>query len=215
MTLIADGIDEFELANRPPPKKRMTEKEFLNWVGEKTRAEWVGGEVIMMSPVNLDHARISSFLARVLAEFVEAGDLGEVIPGEFLVRLGGAQPQDRLPDLLFVSTRRQRRLKHTYVEGAPDLIIEVVSPDSVARDLRDKYLAYEAGGVDEYWVVDPIHRQLEAYALGRDKKYRRLAESEGAVASKLLKGFFLKPVWVFAPKPISPSKALKEMGIRG
>lgn len=168
----------------------------------------------MMSPVNLDHARISGFLFKVLSRFVDANNLGEVLPGDFQVRLGGRQRQRRVPDVIFISKKRLTALRPTYLDGPPDLAVEVISPDSTARDYRDKYLAYQAAGVAEYWVVDPITRRLEVYSLGRGKRYQKLAEVDGKVESRVLRGFFIRPEWVLSLRLANPWKVLKEMGIR-
>ena len=124
-----------------PPDKRMTEAEFEAWYRgfEQVRAEWVDGEVVVMSPVNLGHMRLGEFLFRVLGDFVEAHDLGEVHGAEFLCRFqAGSRLVQRLPDLWFVVKDRLPLLQSTYLNGAPDLVIEIVSPDSLSRDYREK-----------------------------------------------------------------------------
>ena len=112
--------------NEPSPP-RMTEEEFLAWCDEDIRAEWVDGEVFVMSPVNLDHSRLFKFLLTLLDGFVQFRDLGEILGSEYLIRMPN-KPRMRLPDILFVAKERLHLLKRTYLDGAPDLIVEIVSP---------------------------------------------------------------------------------------
>lgn len=213
------GMDEealWDLAERlngrPVPGLRMSEQEFEAWCDEDVKAEWVDGEVVLMSPENTEHIEVAQWLFRVTVDFVESRDLGQVISREFQVRLP-RQRRRRGPDLLFVAKDRLNLLKGTYFDGAPDLIAEVVSPDSVSRDWREKYLEYERAGVREYWVADPLSSRVEAYALGKGKKFQAIAESEGRITSTVLPGFCLRPAW-FWTRP-RPRTVLKELGVRG
>lgn len=173
----------------------MTEAEFMEWIDESTRAEWVDGEVVMMAPANLDHADFSGWLYSLVREFVNRRQLGRVYGTEVLVRLP-RQRRRRLPDLLFVAAEREAILKRTFVDGAPDLVMEVVSPDSVSRDWRDKYLEYERARIREYWIIDRQNDRVEAYSLSRSGKYQPIPIQDGKIHSGVLKGFFLRIEWV-------------------
>ena len=191
----------------------MTEQEFEAWCDEDVRAEWVDGEVVVMSPVNRIHNALNIWLLHVVGDFVEHHDLGEVFGIEMQLRLAEQQVR-RNPDLFFVSKARLNLVKATYMEGAADLAMEIISPDSESRDWRDKYIDYEAAGVREYWVLDPSSKRLEAYTLTRARKYKRLDETDGRVASKVLRGFHLRSDWVFRSPLPKVATALKELGVR-
>jgi Uma2 family endonuclease len=202
------------LKGRPVPGVRMTEQEFEDWSQEDIRAEWIDGEVILLSPSNITDAQLILWLCRVLAEIAETDDLGELITGEVQARLEVVH-QRRNPDILFVSRSRRQIIEQTYIDGPPDLIIEVVSPDSQVRDWHDKYLAYETSGVREYWLIDPRSRRIEAFHLNRSGKFVRIREVDGCVRSKVVKKFYLRAEWIWnAPMP-KVSAILKELGVRG
>jgi Uma2 family endonuclease len=190
----------------------MTEEEFVRWIGEKTRAEWADGEVIMMAPVSGEHSDFGLWLAGVLSIYVEEHDLGVVRGPEYMVRFP-RQRQRRLPDVLFVAKQRAAILLPTHAEGAPDLIMEIVSPDSTARDWREKYLIYEKAGVGEYWIIDPTTRRVEAYSAKKGRKYAPIEEAAGRLNSLVIPGFFIRPEWLFGRGLVKKSVALKELGV--
>jgi len=194
----------------PHPGRRMSEAEFVKWCSDFW-AEWVDGEVILMSPVNIDHAKVFGFLHAVLETFVSKHDLGLLLAEPYQVRLP-SQRRRRSPDLFFVSREREDRVHYSCLEGPPDLILEIVSPDSESRDWRDKFNEYQAAGVPEYWIIDPASHRLEAYSLGRAKKYKLIPEDAGKIASSILPGFYLRPAWFATSKLPAVHQILKELG---
>ncbi len=126
--------------------QKMTYEEFLAWADEDTLAEWVDGEVMMTSPASYRHQDTADFLVSVLRPFVEIHQLGIVCSAPFQMKL----EHGREPDLLFVAQEHLGRLKETYLDGPADLVVEIVSPESVARDRGDKFYEYSRGGVPEY-----------------------------------------------------------------
>ncbi len=207
------GHASFELPNDHPwPAPRMTEEQFLAWCDEDVRAEWVDGEVIVMSPANSDHIDLNLWLGAVLRGLVEHHDLGRVFTTELLVRFA-KQRRRRMPDLLFVAKARLDIIKKAHIEGAPDLIMEIVSPDSGSRDWRVKYLEYELAGVREYWIIDPMSQGIEAYALDEHHAYRRIEPSEDRIASVVLPGFFIRPARLWGERRIGILAALRELGV--
>jgi Uma2 family endonuclease len=193
---------------KPHPGRIVTEEEFLRWRDEETRAEWVDGEVVVMSPASVIHNRLTRFLLSLLQDYVQELGLGEAFGTELSVRINSRR---RLPDVLFVAADRSERLQENHFEGAPNLIIEVVSEDSVDRDWRVKYLDYQAGGVEEYWVVDPLYRRVEAYSLDAGKTYRSITPVDGRVASRVVPGFYLRPDWLWQEQLPKVPAVLKEL----
>jgi Uma2 family endonuclease len=195
-----------------PGKLRMTEAEFVAWADEDVRAEWVDGDVIIMSPVSDEHASLVMWLLSVTAVCVEEHDLGIVRGSEFTARFAKLARR-RVPDLMFIDKSRRDQLQPNHYDGAPDLIMEVVSPDSLSRDWREKYLEYEKAGVREYWIIDPLSRRAEAYAL-TGRKYRRIEEKSGVIRSTVIRGFWLKTAWLWPDKRPAVLKTLRELGVK-
>lgn len=191
----------------------MTEQQFINWCDEYTRAEWVNGEVIIMSPVNWNHAELNTWLSIVMYQFVEHHELGSLVGPQVQMRLGNVVSR-REPDVLFVAKSRSGIIRPTFLDGPPDLVLEIVSPESVARDWREKYNEYAIGGIREYWVIDTSSRKLEASMLGRSKVYKPIVEKDGKVSSTVMKGFYLRPEWLWQPKLPRTTEVVKELGVR-
>ena len=194
---------------KPLPRGRITEQEFIQWCDEDTWAEWVDGEIIPMAPIALDHADCFTLLICVMNACAEEQDQGKVLSEPYQIRLGGMQRR-RSPDLFFVSRSRLGLLQRLEFDGAPDLIVEIVSPESTSRDWRVKFHEYEAAGVREHWIVDPQSQVLEAYALTRGK-YKLIPLKSGKRHSSVLKGFALKPGWLWKRPLPKVSAILKEL----
>jgi Uma2 family endonuclease len=176
-----------------PPK--LTFEEFVEWADEDTRAEWVDGEIIMPSPANVRHQQIMLFLARVFATFLEIRPLGSVLVAPFLMKLANAA---REPDLLFVATTHRDRLKPTYLDGPADLVVEVVSPESIGRDRGDKFVEYEQAGIPEYWVIDPQAERAEFWRLNPKGRYESVVlDADGVYHSTVLTGLWLREAWLW------------------
>jgi Uma2 family endonuclease len=191
------------------PKRYMTEEEFVAWVDSDTRAEWVDGKVVVMSPSSVEQDDLNGWLLNLLRPLVEQRDLGRVLGPNVTARFA-SQRRRRIPDILFVSRARLNLVQKNHIEGAPDLIIEIVAPDSQTRDRREKYAEYEKAGVREYWILDPLSEQLEAYALKRGK-YVEIELAEEILRSSVIPGFYLRSAWLWRkplPKVITIQREL-------
>lgn len=204
---------KFSTSPAPQVPMKMTYEEFLNWPDEDLRAEWVYGEVIKLTPVSNRHQNVADFLTALLRHFAEAHQLGEVRSAPFQMKTGPELP-GREPDALFIASERLDRLKNNYLDGAADLAIEIISPESRARDRGDKFYEYEQGGVREYWLIDPIRGQAEFYRLGEDGIYHTInVDKDGIFRSEAIKGLWLKTEWLWQePLPMLMS-ILKEWGL--
>lgn len=179
----------------PPP--HMTYEEFLEWADEDTLAEWVDGAVEFMSPASTRHQQISRFLLRIMAQWAEDHDAGEVIDAPFQMRLSNVK-RGREPDILFVAQANLSRLQAAYLDGPADLAVEIVSPESALRDRGAKYAEYEAGGVREYWIVDAQEQRADFFLLADDGRYeRQRPNTDGVYRCAVLPGFWIKTAWLW------------------
>jgi Uma2 family endonuclease len=190
------------LANgRPVPTELMTYEQFLDWLDDKTHAEWVDGKVVPMSPINGLHDRLVAFLDSLMQLLLEAHPLGKVRGDPFQMKTGPNLP-GRAPDLIFIANENLSRLHHTFLEGPADIAVEVISPDSEHRDREDKYREYEQGGVREYWLIDPQNRQADFFRRGEDGRYYPMPLEQGGIfRSQVLPGWWLKVEWLWEPRP--------------
>ncbi len=180
-----------------PPKEKMTFDEFLEWLDEDTWAEWVDGEVTIMSPASIKHQILAAFLQSILQHWIEYHKAGIILPAPTLMKTK-TRPSGREPDILFVAKQNLGKLQETYLDGAADLIVEIISPESVFRDTQEKFAEYEAAGVGEYWIIDYNRRTANFYGFNEDKKYKLLPLSaNGKFESRVINGLWIKTEWLW------------------
>lgn len=177
---------------------RMSYEEFLAWADEDTRAEWVDGEVIEFMPTGKRHIRLVRFLITLISDYVELRGLGEVLvePFQFWTRTSQAL---RRPEVAVLLTAHLDRFTPAAMEGVPDLVVEVISEDSEARDRDDKRREYAAAGVPEYWIVEGREGRdgVTFLALQDDGTYEEIRpDAQGRLHSRVLAGFWLDPSWL-------------------
>ena len=141
-----------------------TYEEYLSVAAETRIVEWADGEIIEYMPPLIEHQDLTGFLFSLFSAFVGELDLGKVVIAPSEVRLWPDGPA-REPDVFVVLKSRISGFDNWRFNGAPDLVVEVVSPGSVREDRVRKFTEYEQAGVREYWLVDPRpnHRTVECY----------------------------------------------------
>jgi len=191
----------------------MTYEEYLSFTTDAQIVEWVEGEAIVyMPPIHL-HQLIVNFLQTFLTNFVEFFNVGSIIPAPFEVKLWPGGPS-REPDLIFISHANSSGLKRERFEGAPDLVIEIVSTSSATEDRVRKFTEYERAGVPEYWLLGPRPRKHQAdfYTLGEDGYFHsQPIDDDGVFRSLVLPGFWLNVDWLFAGELPTAQTALTEI----
>lgn len=185
----------------PPPQGRWTYADYARLPDNGFRYEVIHGALIMSPAPRPHHQRVVKRLALAIERHLEAQPSGELFLAPIDVILPGlADPVQ--PDLAFVAAERLGIVSETRIEAEPDLVVEVVSPGSEARDRRLKFGLYAQAGVREYWIVDPSvdSSRIEVYVL-RGHAYA-LAGSFGpseAALSEVLEGFAVRVDTVCAP----------------
>lgn len=193
---------------------RITADEFYAWLDEDTRAEWVDGEVTIFMPTSNRHYQIIKFLVIVIQAWIDAHDLGELWSETFLMRLFIPARRERVPDLMFVAREHLDRVKPNYLDGPADLVVEIVSPDSVGRDRGDKFVEYERAGIPEYWLIDPDREQAELYELDPNGRYHlALSGRSGVYRSAVLQGFPLDLDWLWQQPPPKSLPIVRQLGL--
>ena len=152
----------------PAKQERFTFADALTW-SEDERIEIINGEAFMMATPSRIHQEISGELFRQLANFLE-GKKCKVYPAPFGVRLfeqNEDSPEDVNtvvePDISVVCDRN--KLDDHGCKGAPDMLIEILSPSSLRHDRLVKLNLYQRAGVREYWIVDPENRAVQVLTL--------------------------------------------------
>lgn len=195
----------------PTPGEKMTFEEFLDTTFDSDHYEWVDGEAIRLPPIENSNADTVMFLARLLADYVEAKDGGKVRVEPWLMKVS-PDSNGREPDVQVILKAHLDRLTRMYTNGPADIVVEVVSVGSRTTDRRDKFREYEQGGVPEYWLIDPLLKQAEFYQLENGRYLlAQLDEKTGRFHSKTLPGFFLDAEWLWTRPP--KRELLKLLGV--
>lgn len=177
--------------------QRLTYQEYLEGPEIKQRYDIVDGEMKMAPAPTIERQRILRKLTRFLDTWVTENQLGEVLfaPVDIVIQ---RQPlRTRQPDLLFVREENSGILGQV-VEGAPDLVVEVLSPGNSRSDLADKLADYAGLGVQECWLVSPEARTVEVLGLKEANWQRTSLHGLGdQIESAILKGLELEVSQLF------------------
>ena len=194
------------------PEEPISIEQFLEWCEEDIQAEWVGGEVIIMSPASRKHQQIADFLSAILRIFFrnqKFGDSPSVRPSPCVsMKL----PQFENPTCYLSAQQICTVSKKAISDGPADMAIEIVSPESIERDREDKFAEYEQAGIPEYWLIDPILEQAEFYIL-KQGRYHLADISDGIFRSHILPGFDLQTAWLWQTPLPNTLRVLREIGI--
>ena len=168
----------------------MTGEELLRkpWMNP---CELVGGRIVRMTPTNPTHGRIEVNVAVALSRFVRTQNLGVVMAGEVGVFTTRNPDTVRAPDVLFLSHARDagRTRRDGFLEVAPDLVVEILSPTDRPDTVRRKLDEYLAAGVRLAWVIDPAARTVHVHPASGEP--RSLAAGEILAGAGVLPGFAL------------------------
>ena len=155
----------------------------------------IGGELIITPTPTPYHQRISRRIEFLLIQYVEGNNLGEVFDSPIDVYF--EQTETYQPDVIFISKERLDIIKETRLEGAPDLVIEILSPATAYYDLRKKFKIYEKYRVKEYWIIDPEEKNIEVYVNKGNRFYLIQNVKSGIAKSEVLKGFQIEIEKIF------------------
>lgn len=176
------------MASTAPAPQGWTYQRYLE-LDDETRYEILDGELLMSPAPAIWHQIIVRELSFRVMQFVRERDLGLVLfaPTDIVF----SETEVVQPDILFIRAGRVPEIvRERAIHGAPDLVIEILSPYSIHRDRHRKRSLYERAGVAEYWIVDPANRAIEAFSLGETGyELSSFAADKGQVTSRVLDGF--------------------------
>ena len=174
---------------------KLTYAEYLK-TSDDERYELLNGELVMPPAPLLHHQYVQIKLSTRLDAFVEERNMGVVYPSPTDVVLSDTDVVQ--PDILFVSNERSRILTRENVRGAPDLVVEILSPAIAERDRTIKLDLYAQHGVKEYWMVDPDARTITVLLRGETRFGVAGTYGEGQILrSPTLAAFTVAPEEIF------------------
>ncbi len=179
--------------------KVVNEKFFLgetylpNWtvyqlLPEGSPIQLINDKFVMSPSPSFNHQSVAGNLYKKISDYAEKNNLGIVVIAPLDVHL--ADEEIYQPDIFFIASENKNIIHKSAVYGAPDFIIEILSPSNSKYDLTEKKNIYEAKGVKEYWVVDPETNDTTGYIL-LNGKFELLEKTTGKISSKIFNTTFL------------------------
>jgi Uma2 family endonuclease len=184
--------------------RKYTYAEYCTWMDDNRRCELIDGEVYDMTPApGMIHQGVLMELAKQIAVFLSDKPC-KVFPALFDVRLpSGNEKDDEIatvvqPDIVVVCDKA--KLDERGCRGAPDLVVEIISPSTSEKDFSRKFFLYERHAVKEYWIVIPKEKLVMVYKLGPDGKYRHVEyyDNDDKLDVALLPGLSIDVARIFA-----------------
>jgi Uma2 family endonuclease len=127
------------------------------------RYELIEGDLLISPSPSFWHQSAVMILSELMSVHIRKNKLGVVLPYLFDVNLIDGDETAVQPDLLFVRQDRRSIIKNNHIEGAPDLVVEAISPKREAVDREKKFRKYAEAGVGEYWILDPVAETIEVW----------------------------------------------------
>jgi len=179
-------------------EERQRRQQFYADIDDDVKAEFINGEIIIHSPVKKEHTDATGLLYKIVDTFVRIAKLGYVGYEKVLTAL---TRNDYEPDVVFFGTEKAKHFKKGHWKyPAPDFVVEVLSEGTEKRDRGIKYEDYEAHGVQEYWIIDPVEETVEQYFLENGNFKLHLKSSQGTIESRVVQGFSIEIRAIFDEK---------------
>ena len=161
-------FDHIAHLQRVAEDEQRRREQFYEEMNEDTKAEFINGQVVLHSPVELGHLRASYGIVRLLGEYVDRHELGEVYVEKCLIR---CRRNDYEPDVCFFAAARCAEWDRSQmIFPPPDLAVEILSPSTESNDRTLKLQDYARHGIGEYWIVDADAMMIEQYVLRPEEK---------------------------------------------
>lgn len=160
----------------------------------------IGGELVVTPAPGTYHQTVLFNLGLEMGNFIRQGNLGRLLFAPVDVYLGETETYQ--PDIIFIARERMNIIEPQRINGAPDLVVEILSPATAYYDLRKKFKVYERCGVKEYWIVDPEEKSVQVF-LHKESRFvpDQEAEQTGEISSRVLSGFTVRLESIFEGWP--------------
>jgi Uma2 family endonuclease len=187
-------------AYKPLAEENFTYADYKSWeLKPGERFELITGVAYAMSAPNTSHQRIVSILTGEFYIFLK-GKTCQVIPSPFDVRLFYEEDDSDdtvvQPDLVVVCD--PRKLGEEGCRGAPDLVVEILSPSNMAIEMERKLLLYRKAGVQEYWIVDPKDKHISIYTLKNGEYTLHICHTQDIAKPAVVPGLEIPLSTIFA-----------------
>lgn len=168
-----------------PPRTMM---EVFKSLPEGTPVQLIENNLVMAAAPLDRHQRLLGEIYLQIGAFVKKHQLGEVRIAPYDVYLGRKNVFQ--PDIIFINNENLSLIKEDGLHGAPDLVVEILSPTTAKYDLEEKKDVYERYGVKEYWIVEPASLSVQGYFLVNNS-FEKTSTENGRIISRLLGETFI------------------------
>lgn len=191
--MVAPPIAVSKTVYWPPPQGEWTYADYFRLPDNGFRYEIIKGDLSMSPAPSPAHQHSVSSLLVQLYLFVQNPNLGQVFVSPIDVNLADMRTVVQ-PDLLYIAADRLNIIEEQKIEGAPDLVVEILSPGTAVNDRIHKFKAYAQAEIKEYWLIDPNDCAIETHVL-RGNAYALLDkfQRDQPTRSEVLPGFSIKP----------------------
>lgn len=186
----------------------ITFEQFLDMFGEDDDCELIDGVAVERTAVQLEHEKLFVWLMMLIGQFVEQRQLGIVLGSRSAVRI--SEFRGRLPDLLFVRAERMHIVQQKAIYGAPDMVIEILSPSDRRSDTIQREADYRTVGVQEIWLIDRPRGRVRVVRK-QDDRYVEQEFREGEVECAVLSPLRLRVEWLLGDERPPVHQVLKEL----
>ncbi len=153
------------------------------------KVEIIDNQIFIMPTPSSEHQIISDELVFQFNLFVRAHQLGRVLSAPMDTKLD--EDNTVQPDILFIAVSRYAIIEKNYINGAPDMVVEIWSPSNTQKERERKHNLYEGKAITEYWQIEPSRKSVLVETLGEAGQYEIFSQATeiGSVRSKVLEGF--------------------------
>ena len=178
-------VSKLNLILEEEKKRRST---FYNDISEFEKAEFINGEIVIHSPVNKAHNDVTTFLYPLLSVYVDKHQLGYIGINKIMIQF---TRNDYEPDICFFDKKIAKTFTPTQsLFPPPNLVVEILSKRTARHDRDVKFQDYQAHGVEEYWIIEPIKKIVEQYRLDTKQTYELILKAgTGTITCLPVKGF--------------------------